>query len=231
MDTNSSQFPNKILRKNSFRDLFTAIFVFNFGIFIAITYAVVVSLPIVKLDQSFANFLFHIRTPFLAQVFYFITTFANQLTIISLLALALLYLHFKKEPAFFYPLVFIMLGTESTLNIMKFSINRNRPIADITYYLEKSSSFPSGHSATAVAFFGFILYYLTKHISSKNKKALVIFFGALLIIMIAFSRLYLDVHFLTDVLGGLSMGGLWLLSGIVFCERYLDIFPLKKHGN
>jgi undecaprenyl-diphosphatase len=107
-------------------------------------------------------------------------------------------------------------------------INRARPGADIAYYLENSQSFPSGHSAIAMAFFGFITYYFIYHVTGKDKKTLVLLFGALLIALVGFSRLYLGVHFLSDVIGGFLIGGLWLIVSITFRERHFYLSSLKK---
>ena len=211
--------------------IFAIVFFILLGTFIGITDSIVNSLPIVKLDDSFAHFLYLLRTPFLAQVFYTITNFANQITIGILGAVALLYLYFKKELAYLYALVLICLGTEANVYLIKILINRARPVADIAYYIEKDPSFPSGHSAIAMAFFGFVTYYLIHHIQGGRKKSLVILLGTLLILLIGFSRLYLGVHFLSDVLGGFLMGGLWLVAGITFRERHFYIASLKKGKN
>jgi undecaprenyl-diphosphatase len=210
--------------------IFVIVFLILLGTFVGITDSIVNSAPIVKLDDNFAHFLFGLRTPFLAQVFYVITDFADQITITILGAISLVYLYFKKEIAYLYALIIIFLGTEASIFIIKILINRGRPIADIAYYLETSGSFPSGHSAISMAFFGFITYYLIHHITGRNKKFIITLLGTLLILLVGFSRLYLGVHFLSDVLGGFIMGGLWLVVGITFRERHFYTASLKKQG-
>ena len=91
-------------------------------------------------------------------------------------------------------------------------------------YLEKSFSFPSGHATIAVAFYGFIIYFLIKNVKSWNRKINIFFTGFILIILIGFSRLYLGVHFVSDVWAGYLIGAIWLIIGIGFTEFYL----LKK---
>lgn len=204
------------------------IFLILLVVFIGITASIVTALPLVIFDKSFAHFLFTLRTPFLAQAFYLITNFADQITIAILGIAALLYLYFKKELAYIYALIGIFLGTEASVYILKILINRPRPLADIAYYVEKDPSFPSGHSAIATAFFGFITYYLIRHSEGRNKKGIVLLLGTLLILVVGFSRLYLGVHYMSDVLGGFLMGGLWLVAGITCYERYLSTTLLKK---
>ncbi len=196
--------------------------------FVGITEQVVTSAPITKIDVAFSNFLYHLRTPALAQLFFAITWVANQLTIIVLGALSLLYLYIKKERDYLYSLALIFLGSETSVYFIKIFINRPRPLADIAYYVETSRSFPSGHASIAIAFYGFTTYYMIRHVYKNNNKSIVIFIGTTLITLIGFSRIYLGVHFLSDVLGGFLIGGLWLVMGITFREMHFYTRSLKK---
>lgn len=208
--------------------IFSAVFLIFLGTFFGITEAVVNSLAIVKIDNSFEQFLYALRTPLGANIFYVITNFAGQSTVIVLGIAAALYLLFKKELLYLYTLILIFAGAESSVYLIKILINRPRPIADIAYYIENSASFPSGHSMTAMAFFGFITYYIVRHVSGKNNRSIVIMLGSLLILLIGFSRLYLGVHFLSDVLGGFLIGGLWLIAGVTIREHRFYLASLKK---
>ncbi|HAO64676.1 TPA: hypothetical protein DCQ44_01710 [Candidatus Taylorbacteria bacterium] len=181
--------------------IFSAVFLIFLGTFAGITDAIVNSLAIVKLDDNFERFLYVLRTPLGANIFYVITNFAGQTTIIILGVATAIYLLFRKEFLYLYTLMLIFAGTESSVYLIKIMINRPRPIADIAYYIESSGSFPSGHSAIAMAFFGFITYYIVRHITGKNNRTIVVTLGSILIFLIGFSRLYLGVHFLSDVLG------------------------------
>ncbi|MES2315808.1 MAG: phosphatase PAP2 family protein [Patescibacteria group bacterium] len=226
----------KIIKKRLERKVFTGlpltifvtVFLILLGTFLGITDSIVNSLPMVKLDASFAHFLFQIRTPSLAKAFYVITNFADQITIAVIMIISLGYLFWKKELAYLYALLLTFIGTEGSVFLIKIFINRDRPGADIAYYLETSKSFPSGHSAIAMAIFGFITNYVLHHIASYKNKSLVIFAGSILIALIGFSRLYLGVHFLSDVIGGFLIGGLWLVAGITFRERHFYVDSLKK---
>src|ERR1035437_7244754 len=211
--------------------IFIIVFLILLATFIGITDAIVNSAPIVKLDNSFAHFLYLYRTPSLAKIFYFITNFAGALTIVILSLLSIVYLYFKKEVAYLYALILTLIGTEGSVFLIKIFINRARPGMDIAYYLEGSKSFPSGHSAAAMALFGFVTYYLIHHIAGRDKKFIIIILGTILISLIGFSRLYLGVHYLSDVIGGLLLGGLWLVPGITFRERHFYISSLKKGKN
>jgi undecaprenyl-diphosphatase len=223
MNLNLHSFPKKYFWQKALPEssiaIFVAVFLVLLIILIVITFFIINSETLTRIDNALVIFLFSARTPFLAHVFYIITSFANQGTILSLSAIMFCYLYFKKEIIFAYALVLIIAGTEITFQLMKLFINRPRPAANIAYYVEKSSSFPSGHSATAIAFFGFVAYYLARNTNSKNKKVLVTIFTTLFVLLIGFSRLYLGVHFLSDVIAGFALGGLWLLLGIAFNKK------------
>lgn len=211
--------------------IFVIVFLVLLGTFLGITSAIVNSYSIVKVDATFAHFLFDHRTPGLTQFFYVMTNFGGQIVIISLVMISLTYLYFKKELMYLYALLLTFMGTEASVFLIKIFINRDRPGEDLAFYLEESKSFPSGHAAASMAFFGFVTYYLIHHFSKRNYRALAVTCGVLVIGLIGFSRLYLGVHFLSDVLGGFLVAGLWLVAAITFRERNFYIDSLKKGKN
>ena len=98
--------------------------------------------------------------------------------------------------------------TGATIKILKVIFQVERPIS--TLIQETGYSFPSGHTAFAVVFFGLLTYIFAK---PKHKIPATII-STLLITTIAFTRLYLQVHWLTDILGGLAIGSLILFLSI-----------------
>lgn len=211
--------------------LFVVVFLILLATLIGITDSVVNSYAIVKVDNTFTHYLFIHRTTPLIRFFYTVTHFADQATIAVLLLASLAYFYFKKELAYLYALILTFIGTEGSAYLVKILINRDRPGPDIAYYLETSKSFPSGHSTIAIAFYGFLTYYILHHLSGRIKKSFFVFIGVLLILLIGFSRLYLGVHYLSDVLGGFLVGGIWLVVGITFRERHFYLSSLKKGKN
>jgi undecaprenyl-diphosphatase len=116
---------------------------------------------------------------------------------------------YKKYGKILSLLAGLLLG-ELSVFFLKILVGRERPLGGV--YLSDSFSFPSNHTTLSVIFYGFIVYILVSSIY-KNKlliKIGVIVSGGLLIVLIAFSRLYLSMHYLTDVFGGLLLGGFWL---------------------
>lgn len=109
-----------------------------------------------------------------------------------------------------------LIGSGLIINITKNIFLRERPI--IGQNLLADYSFPSGHTFIAISFYGFLLYLVMKDkkVSYKKLKEVVLLF---LIITIPLSRLILGVHYLTDVLGGITLGLAYLFFLIIMYEN------------
>jgi undecaprenyl-diphosphatase len=118
---------------------------------------------------------------------------------------------------------------------LKFLFNRPRP--DIPLLNEVSGfSFPSGHAFMSFAFFGLLIYVIDKQIKNYWIKGILITLFTVIIIIIGMSRIYLRVHYASDVLAGVSLGLIWLvisLSVLNFIEKRKKAIPIlpKKIGN
>lgn len=109
-----------------------------------------------------------------------------------------------------------LIGSGLIINITKNIFLRERPI--IGQNLLADYSFPSGHTFIAISFYGFLLYLVMKDKKvsyRKLKEGLLLF----LIITIPLSRLILGVHYLTDVLGGITLGLAYLFFLIIMYEN------------
>ena len=107
-----------------------------------------------------------------------------------------------------------------TNQTFKSIFTRTRPIG-INLIDETGYSYPSGHSMIGLSFYGFIIYLIYKNIKNKLTKTILIASLILTILLIGFSRIYLGVHYLTDVIGG------FLLS-IIYLTIYIKIINLEK---
>lgn len=122
-----------------------------------------------------------------------------------------------------YYLYFLInsLGVIIVNNIFKLLVNRTRPLMFMIIE-EKGKSFPSGHAMISLAFFGFLGYLCYQKFNNKYLKVFSLIFSFLLILLVGFSRLYLGVHYLTDVVTG------YLVSGIILL---IELNYFKKGGN
>lgn len=98
--------------------------------------------------------------------------------------------------------------------LFKFILQRPRP-TEYRIINESGYSFPSGHSMISMAFYGFLIYLIYKYVKNKKLKYISITLISILIIFIGISRIYLGVHYTSDV-----------LAGFLFSISYLIIFIL-----
>jgi membrane-associated phospholipid phosphatase len=103
-----------------------------------------------------------------------------------------------------------LVGSQLLTWILKTVFERPRPAFEDPVATADWFSFPSGHALSSIALYGALAYLFGRRLPSRARAAC--FYGvALLVAAIGFSRLYLGVHFLTDVLAGYSAGLAWLL--------------------
>ncbi|MBK8143394.1 MAG: phosphatase PAP2 family protein [Chitinophagaceae bacterium] len=89
-------------------------------------------------------------------------------------------------------------------------------------------SFPSGHAFMGITFYGLLIWMIAVHVKNKWQKGLAITLLSLLIIVIGLSRVYLRVHYTTDVLAGFSIGFLWLIACLNIIEKAESGFVNKS---
>ena len=102
--------------------------------------------------------------------------------------------------------------------IVKSIIRRDRPI-DINLIVENGFSFPSGHSMVSFAFYGFIIYYLYYTDLKKPIKYGLMTLLSFIILLIGLSRIYLGVHYASDVIGGFLLAFIYLVIYIKFIYK------------
>lgn len=167
---------------------------------------------IIQIDRRIESLASAFRTLGLVKIFLWLTMLGKvQIVILfSLGASVILWLRNRKD--FIIPLWITLIGSETFVYFGKILVHRSRPAESV--YFEPTFSFPSGHATAAAAFFGFMLYCCWKIMASWRRRLKLTFFILALIALIGVSRIYLGVHYLSDVLAGLLLGGLWLLIGI-----------------
>jgi len=98
--------------------------------------------------------------------------------------------------------------------ILKLVFHRARPLTAAEFMTHPSYSFPSGHSMNSMIAYGFLLVLLLDRVHERGRRVALVLGGVVVIGAIGFSRVYLGVHFLTDVVGGWLAGAAWLIVGI-----------------
>jgi undecaprenyl-diphosphatase len=163
-----------------------------------------------RTDERVAEWLHGRATDPFTDVFRVITTLGNFVTLlaVTLLAVAILWRRHRHTDALFVALAF--LGAQVLSTGMKLGFRRERPFFPDPLATESTFSFPSGHSLVSLAVYGSVALLLARRVRSPGRRALLFAGTALLVLAIGFSRLYLGVHFLSDVLAGYAAGAAWL---------------------
>ncbi len=146
-----------------------------------------------------------------------ITNFGGSFFLIFIVIILAITLKNKKIVAFVFLNLILSFLLNSTL---KNILQRPRP----TEYMlinEKGYSFPSGHSMVSMAFYGFLIYLIYKFIKNKTLKTILICFLTLLIFLIGISRIYLGVHYTTDVIAGFLVAISYLILYTSIIKKYI----------
>jgi membrane-associated phospholipid phosphatase len=161
-------------------------------------------------DERFALWLHGRATDPLTDVFRTVTWLGNFPTLLAVTVLAIAILWRRRQPtdAVFVALAFV--GAQVLSNGMKLGFRRERPFFPDPLATESTYSFPSGHALVSLAVYGSIALVLARRASGLASRVLIIGSATVLVAAIGFSRLYLGVHFLSDVVAGFAAGTAWL---------------------
>lgn len=136
--------------------------------------------------------------------------------LILCLMLAVFLITHKKTHHFFQFVIFITLGALSVW-IIKMYLQIPRPIGGLI--TEYGYGFPSGHATMATLFSLLILYSYISHIKTRIGKYLFILLGLTFAGAVAYSRVYLGVHSLADIAGGICLGTFWFVLSVIFFKH------------
>ncbi len=151
----------------------------------------------------------------------FITNFGSATILILISMILLLAIKDKKIGLS----ICLNLVIEASLNaLLKNIIQRPRP-SGIKLIIENGYSFPSGHSMASMTFYGFLIYLIYKYVKNKKIKWSLISMLSILIVAIGLSRIYLGVHYISDVLGGFLIS----ISYLIVYTSLIDRFVLKTN--
>jgi len=220
----------RLSRKNFFGLPFTvlvAAFLYIGALLTNVVQSVAFPSAFSSLDERVAHLLFDLRHPLVASFFYFITLFAQTGVIIAVMFFLTLLLWQKKHAVFAFGLWMTLFLSELLTQGGKLLFQRIRPEELLRALSEDSFSFPSMHAATAAAFTGYIAYMVVRTSKSWTLKVGAVFVSALAIVLIDASRLYLGVHYLSDVVAGDLIGLLCVVISINVTEW---LFSREKKG-
>jgi len=173
---------------------------------------------LVRLDEAINHRIGPIRTDGMITVFIWITDLGGSAALIAvaLVTTGLLWAHCRRH--MIAPLWLTILGSQITTYAGKYVLVRQRPefVTDIVAF---TPSFPSGHATSSMAVYGFIAYIVARGLVTTRQRFEIIYWTAVLISLIGFSRMLLGLHYASDVAAGFLVGGFWLLLGFALAEH------------
>lgn len=178
-------------------------------------------------DMQIITFLYNLRTPLLTSIMKSISFIGmDGIIFFSIIIPVIFYLKRRRHEAILFTIMIVMGAVIDFL--LKLITQRPRPTF-APLVIEHSFSFPSGHSMNSFIFFTTVAYFIY-HFTHKKKISLLAFLvSAIIILVVGISRIYLGVHYPSDVLGGYLAGLLWMASFIVI-DKTLTFFKLFKQS-
>jgi undecaprenyl-diphosphatase len=163
-------------------------------------------------DLSTVSWLYAERQGWLTVLFLIITGFGKSVVAALLVLLAALLVWKYKRKIYLTSLFISVGGASSMVELIKHLVARPRP-EFIAIYHETGFSFPSGHAMFSAVFGGWIIFLIWHEAKQWATKVNVLFACVSMMVLVSFSRLYLGVHYPSDVVTGFLIGLIWLGIG------------------
>lgn len=172
----------------------------------------------IKMDQPVVDWIYSWRSPIVSRLMLLITMAGNwQMVLLGTFLICIILIRSD-----YWRYLWVLLITNGTavtfIELAKTVFERSRPPTETAIIQVQSYSFPSGHSYFAGVYYGLITYFWARSLKKWWQRGVVFGLGLTGIILLSFSRVYLGVHWPTDVLAGLASGAVWLLGTIIFLE-------------
>ena len=155
-------------------------------------------------DQSVDQFAYSTRSALTKGIWIPLTNLANWRVIVGAIAVLLLIPGTRRK--FGVPLCVTSLLTLALYKILKTVFARPRPDASLWLVSEHGFSFPSGHSLNGLVFYGLLIVLVRRYCTSRRAANTITLILALVLLAIGWSRIFLGVHYASDVLAGYSAG-------------------------
>ncbi len=201
---------------------------FSIFLFADITKDTLIDHEVIKFDLEVSRSIYAYRTPLMTDVMKFISLMGADF-MIALASIVLIFLTFKKHKreSLIFSLIFI-LGVGLNF-LLKEIFQRPRPNIDPLLTLT-SYSFPSGHAMNSFIFYAVISYFTFHFTRSIKMTFLATIISAILVGLIGISRVYLGVHYPSDVIAGFAAGLLWFVL-VLLIERTIIFLRLFRSYN
>lgn len=203
-------------------------FIFYFLLILSlIALCIVINIVFINPDSSLDNLVFSFVKSYInpvnTRVMVFFTTLGNyEIVLFGNIMLFLFLFLVKKQKMFAIRIALVALGGLFLMYILKGFFERPRP--DFPLLVPALGfSFPSGHSLNSLIFYGLVVYICWIYLNNKILKLLISVILITTILLIGVSRIYIGVHYFTDVVAGFSIGIIWLFCWIGMIDRFRNL--------
>ena len=184
--------------------------------FIGLVEDVITLQPIVDMDYFVSAQMSQLQDSPIIKIFVVITSFGSTAITCLVILLTTVICCLLRQRYVLIGLIIATLGSTTFTFLSKSLFQRARP--DNILLVERTYSFPSGHATITIALYGFIAYLLIRFSQKFIQQVRIFVFAVFFAILIGFSRILLNEHYLSDVIGGYLVGGLWLTVAISITE-------------
>jgi len=196
-------------------------------VFGAIAKAIVQGDPLVQLDLAVSAFLHAQAEPAFTAAMLVVSFMGSYVIVVASLLLGAI-LAWRRCWYDLSTLVLAVAGGELINLLLKALFARDRPTFPDPLVTAIGASFPSGHAMASMIFYGLMIYFGVRWLTAWRWRVLVVVTGTVLIVLIGFSRIYLGVHYLSDVLAGYAAGLTWLAFTITGVETWRRRRALRR---
>jgi membrane-associated phospholipid phosphatase len=180
------------------------------GLFLVIALAIALSTSLAALDAKAGTWL-HVRaTPLVSNAMVAVSFLGAPMTLTIVAVAGSLLLLYRRRHSEAAVLSTVVLGGNLLNFCLKHLIQRGRPLFDDPIFSLPSYSFPSGHAMASTVFYGFLSIYAVINARERYAACVAVAAAVFMVALVSFSRVYLGLHYLSDVVGGIAEGVAWL---------------------
>jgi membrane-associated phospholipid phosphatase len=189
------------------------------GLFALLAYGVVTRSPLIEVDRQILLFMVAHRADWLTSLAKAVSAAHQTVVVLAATALAAAILAWRRHAR--WALLLLAVPTGMLANDgLKHVFGRSRPALEDPLVRLQTLSFPSGHAIAGTLFYGALCLVVVAHVRQLPLRMAAVTFALAMIALVAASRVYLGVHYLSDVLAGISFGVAWLALALEALARW-----------
>jgi undecaprenyl-diphosphatase len=183
---------------------------------------------ILQFDTAIITFIQGVESPGLTAVMKILSIIGDTPVVIILSLVVLFFLYKVLKHRSELVLFVVALSGSAILNLLlKYFFQRTRPEIHRLVEIE-GYSFPSGHAMNACTVYTIIAFLLWHNIATKTGRTILIILSTIMILSIGISRIYLGVHYPSDIFGGYLASGFWITIAIWYFQKYQDKYGKNR---